>query len=182
MTEQPTRDEARKEIDHLREEIDHHNYRYYVLDAPVVSDREYDRLYSELKELEQDHPELITPDSPTQRVGGAPLKEFKQVSHTVPMLSLDNTYSEEELRQFDERIRRGLDLGETPAAYVAELKLDGLGVSLRYGNGMFVQGATRGDGRTGEDVTVNLRTIRSLPLSLERKNLKSPLPEVLEVL
>jgi len=170
-----------KRVAELKELISRCDYHYYVLDSPLISDREYDSLYRELKDLEQAHPELLTADSPTQRVGGAPLEEFAQVSHSVPMLSLDNTYSEEELRKFDERVRRGLDMGEAPVAYVAELKLDGLGVSLRYENGVFVRGATRGDGRTGEDVTANLRTIRSLPLRLERENLESPLPDVLEV-
>ncbi|MFC1537393.1 NAD-dependent DNA ligase LigA, partial [Gemmatimonadota bacterium] len=118
---------------------------------------------------------------PTRRVGGAPLTGFSQVAHSVPMLSLDNTYSEEELRAFDERVRRGLDRGESPVSYVVELKLDGLGVSLRYENGIFVRGATRGDGRTGEDVTANLRTVRSLPLTLGCKDPEDHLPDILEV-
>ncbi len=170
-----------RRVAELRSLISRYDYHYYVLDDPLVEDSEYDRLYRELRDLEEAHPELLSPDSPTRRVGGAPLEEFEQVAHTAPMLSLDNTYSEEELKAFDERVRRGLDLGETPVGYVAELKLDGLGVSLRYENGIFVRGATRGDGRTGENVTVNLRTVRSLPLSLERENLPSGLPEVLEV-
>ncbi|MBN2289398.1 MAG: NAD-dependent DNA ligase LigA [Candidatus Glassbacteria bacterium] len=165
----------------LRELISRYDYHYYVLDSPLVDDREYDRLYRELRDLEQAHPGLRTPDSPTRRVGGAPLEEFEQVAHSVPMLSLDNTYSEEELVKFDERVRRGLDLEESQAVYVAELKLDGLGVSLRYENGIFVRGATRGDGRSGEEVTANLRTVRSLPLRLEKESLEPPLPEVLEV-
>jgi DNA ligase (NAD+) len=172
---------AAQRVAELRELISRHDHHYYVLDSPLVEDREYDSLYRELKDLEEAHPELRSPDSPTRRVGGAPLTGFSQVAHTVPMLSLDNTYSEDELRAFDERVRRGLDRGEIPVSYVAELKLDGLGVSLRYENGIFVRGATRGDGRTGEDVTANLRTVRSLPLTLERKELKKTLPDILEV-
>jgi DNA ligase (NAD+) len=164
----------------LRRLIRLYDYQYYVLDAPLVSDYEYDQLYHELVRLEQEHPELVTADSPTRRVGGKPLEGFARVVHSQPMISLDNSYSEDDLREFDNRVRRGLGL-DGPADYVAELKLDGLGVSLRYERGVFVQGATRGDGETGEDVTVNLRTIRSLPLHLREEKLDPPLPEVLEV-
>ena len=171
---------AQSKINRLRETLRQHNHNYYVLDNPTVSDREYDILYRQLVDLESEYPDLITPDSPTQRVGGKPLEQFEQVSHSVPMLSLDNTYSEDELRAFDERVRRGLET-DSKINYVAELKLDGLAVSLRYENGLFVQGATRGDGRTGEDVTVNLRTVRSLPLRIGNPELKPQLPEVLEI-
>ncbi|MDI7247952.1 MAG: NAD-dependent DNA ligase LigA [Bacillota bacterium] len=148
----------------LREEIEFHNYRYYVLDDPVVSDAEYDALMRELVELEAEHPELVTPDSPTQRVGAAPAEAFAPVVHRSPMMSLANVYSVEELRAFDARVRKALS-GE-PVEYVAELKIDGLAVSLVYEDGRFVRGATRGDGTTGEDVTHNLRTIRSIPMRL----------------
>ena len=148
----------------LREEIEFHNYRYYVLDDPVVSDAEYDALMRELVELEAEHPELVTPDSPTQRVGAAPAEAFAPVVHRSPMMSLANVYSMEELRAFDARVRKAL--GGEPVEYVAELKIDGLAVSLVYEEGRFVRGATRGDGTTGEDVTHNLRTIRSIPMRL----------------
>ncbi|MGE5586211.1 MAG: NAD-dependent DNA ligase LigA [Bacillota bacterium] len=148
----------------LREEIEFHNYRYYVLDDPIVSDAEYDALMRELVDLEAEHPELVTPDSPTQRVGAAPAEAFASVVHRSPMMSLANVYSVEELRAFDARVRKALN-GE-PVEYVAELKIDGLAVSLVYEDGRFVRGATRGDGTTGEDVTHNLRTIRSIPMRL----------------
>ncbi|WP_324669812.1 NAD-dependent DNA ligase LigA [Geochorda subterranea] len=148
----------------LRDQIAYHDYRYYVLDAPVISDAEYDALMRELRELEQRHPQLVTPDSPTQRVGGAPLPEFGSVRHRTPMLSLDNAYSVEELRAWAARVARLLP-GE-PVSFVTELKIDGLAISLEYEDGRFVRGATRGDGTVGEDVTQNLRTIRSIPLRL----------------
>jgi DNA ligase (NAD+) len=162
----------------LRRQLEEHNHRYYVLDTPSIEDAEYDRLFRELQELEAAHPELLTPDSPTQRVGGAPLKDFAPVRHRQPMQSLNNCFSEEELGEFDRRVREGL--GRESVAYVAEPKLDGLAVSLVYEDGVFVQGATRGDGETGEDITANLRTIRSLPLSLREPG-KSKLPRVIEV-
>ncbi|WP_460415994.1 NAD-dependent DNA ligase LigA [Planifilum fimeticola] len=160
------RQEAEKRIEELRREIEEHNYRYYVLDDPVITDAEYDRLMRELITLEEAFPDLITPDSPTQRVGGEPLPYFEKVEHSVPMLSLGNAFSEEDLREFDRRIRR--TAGVDKVRYVCELKIDGLAVSLRYENGVFVRGATRGDGQTGEDITQNLKTIRSLPLRLRR--------------
>jgi len=160
------RQEAEKRIEELRREIEEHNYRYYVLDDPVITDAEYDRLMRELIALEEAFPDLITPDSPTQRVGGEPLPFFEKVEHSVPMLSLGNAFSEEDLKEFDRRIRR--TAGVDRVRYVCELKIDGLAVSLRYENGVFVQGATRGDGQTGEDITQNLKTIRSLPLRLRR--------------
>ncbi|MDT0497181.1 NAD-dependent DNA ligase LigA [Algiphilus sp. W345] len=148
----------------LRRELAEHNHRYYVLDDPSIPDAEYDRLFRELQQLESEHPELRTEDSPTQRVGGASLQEFESVRHTVPMLSLDNCFSEGELRDFDRRVRAGL--GRDDVVYVAEPKLDGLAVSLQYENGRLVRGATRGDGETGENITANLRTIRAIPLTL----------------
>jgi DNA ligase (NAD+) len=153
----------------LRDAIRHHEERYYIDNAPEISDEEFDRLIHELERLEAEHPELITPDSPTQRVAGRPADGFATVEHVLPMLSLDNCYSEEELRAFDERVRKGAGLGvspETPVGYVAELKIDGLSIALTYDAGRLVRGATRGDGSRGEDVTTNVRTIRAIPLSL----------------
>ena len=146
----------------LRETIERHNYYYYVLDEPTVPDAEFDQLFLELQRLEQHYPELITPESPTQRVGSAPLKEFSQVIHRTPMLSLSNAFEEAEVISFDRRVCQGLEAGEIE--YAVEPKFDGLAVSLCYENGLLVTGATRGDGFTGEDVTVNLRTIKSIPL------------------
>jgi DNA ligase (NAD+) len=165
--------DVRQRIQALREEINEHNYRYYVLDDPIISDAEYDQLLRELEELEQAHPELITPDSPTQRVGAAPLAEFATITHRVPMLSLENAMNAEELRAFDERVRRGLGLSG-PVEYVAEPKLDGIGVELVYERGTFRYGSTRGDGVTGEDITQNLRTIRSVPLTLRTAEIAAP--------
>lgn len=159
----------------LREEINHHNYLYYVLDAPEIPDSEYDRLLRELQALEAEHPELITPDSPTQRVGAAPVKAFGSVRHSLPMLSLDNAFDEGEVSSFDRRVRERLAVDAVE--YVVEPKLDGLAISLRYEKGLLVQAATRGDGVTGEDVTHNVRTIPTVPLKL----MGSGWPEVLEV-
>jgi DNA ligase (NAD+) len=170
----------KQRIEILREEIRRLDYNYYVLDSPLALDTEYDSLYAQLRQLEEAHPELRAEDSPTQRIGGLVAEGFGQVAHSEPMLSLDNSYNEDELLSFDQRVARGLDQ-EGPFDYMAELKLDGLGVSLRYVNGHFVQGATRGDGKTGEDVTANLKTVRGLPLRLRSQGLDSPLPEVLEV-
>src|SRR5580698_4411919 len=149
----------------LKETLDRYNYRYHALDDPEVPDAEYDRLMLELRELEAEHPDLLTPDSPTQRVGAAPVAAFGAVKHRLPMLSLDNAFSEEDVRDFDRRIRERLRR-EGPIVYSAEPKLDGLAISARYENGVYVQGATRGDGETGEDITQNLRTIQALPLKL----------------
>ncbi|MEW5756410.1 MAG: NAD-dependent DNA ligase LigA [Pseudomonadota bacterium] len=164
-----------EEIAHLRERIAHHNYCYYVLDAPEIPDAEYDRLFRRLQALEEQHPELITPDSPTQRVGAAPLAAFASVRHELPMLSLANTFTDEEARDFDRRVceRLGIDAVE----YTAEPKLDGLAMSLIYKNGHLVRGATRGDGETGEDVTQNIRTVKAIPLTLLGKDF----PPLLEV-
>ena len=160
---------ARKEIEHeiaqLRAELNRHNYLYYVEAKPEISDREYDRMISRLTELEAEHPELVSPDSPTQRVGGQPLSGFKTVRHAVPMLSIDNTYSYDELREWDVRVRKGLNRDE-PVRYVVELKVDGVAVSLRYEQGKLTLGATRGDGERGDDITTNLRTVREIPLVL----------------
>ena len=156
---------ARQELERLRREIAHHNVMYHVLDGPEISDAEYDSLFRRLLQLELEHPEWISPDSPTQRVGAVPAREFAQIAHHVPMLSLSNAYSEEELREFDQRMRTLLDEGAI--AYVAEPKLDGLSGELVYEHGLLTRGSTRGDGTTGEDVTANLRTIRSIPLRLD---------------
>ena len=154
----------RREIERLREEIRRHEHLYYVLDAPEISDAAFDRLMNRLKKLEADHPDLVTPDSPTQRVGGAPREGFQTVRHKTPMVSLDNAYSFEELRDFDRRVRELT--GRSKVEYVAEHKFDGLSLSLLYEKGVFARGVTRGDGMTGEDVTPNVRTIRSVPLSV----------------
>src|SRR6476661_3754516 len=174
-------------IGKLREELNRHNYLYYIEARPQVSDREYDRLMQELIDLEAAHPELVTPDSPTQRVGGEPLSELKSVRHAVPMMSIDNTYSEEEVRAFDERVRKGLGMEKRAGglfdtdgvAYVIEPKIDGTSVSLRYEKGKLVLAATRGRGNVGDDVTINAKTIRSIPLSLRKNDVESP--EILEV-
>ncbi|MFN0159576.1 MAG: NAD-dependent DNA ligase LigA [Bacteroidota bacterium] len=148
----------------LRQELHEHDYRYYVLAEPTIADEQYDVLMKELQGIEREYPELQTPDSPTQRVGGQPTKTFPTVSHNPPMLSLGNSYSEQEIRDFDRRVREMLD--EEAPRYVAELKFDGVAIALRYRDGKFVQGATRGDGTQGDDITHNLRTIRALPLRL----------------
>ncbi len=166
--------DIRGRIEELRELVRYHNRRYYVEDAPEISDAEYDALYKELEILENEHPELVTTDSPTQRIGGEPLEEFEQVMHAVPMLSLSNARKLEDLYEWDARVRRLLGDDEEPR-YVTELKLDGLAVSLRYERGRFVRGATRGNGTIGEDVTANLSTVRSIP-----ERLSGDYPEVLE--
>jgi len=155
---------AKKRLEKLRQEIHRHDYLYYVLDKPTISDAEYDKLFRELKNLEEQFPDLITLDSPTQRVGGEPLKSFKTVTHKEPLLSLDNAMSEEELQEFDRRVREGL--AEKKIDYVCELKIDGLAITLTYKKGKFEVGSTRGDGVHGEDITQNLKTIKSIPLVL----------------
>ena len=167
---------AAKRAAELRETLERYNYRYHALDDPEVPDAEYDKLMQELRALEAQHPELLTPDSPTQRVGAAPVAAFGVVKHRLAMLSLDNAFSEEDVRDFDRRVRERL-AREAPVRYSAEPKLDGLAVSARYENGVFVQGATRGDGETGEDITHNLKTIKALPMKLRAER---P-PPVLEV-
>ncbi len=158
------------EIEDLREKLRHHEYRYYVADDPEISDAAYDRLMGKLKELEAAHPELITADSPTVRVGGAPRAGFQTYQHARPMLSLDNAFSYDALREFDRRVRESS--GREKIEYIAEHKFDGLSISLQYQNGALARGVTRGDGRTGEDVTPNVKTIRSIPLRVDPAALK----------
>ena len=153
-------------IEQLRQLIRHHEDRYYIESAPEISDAEFDALLRELQNLERDHPDLVTTDSPTQRVGGRTAEGFASVRHAEPMLSLDNAYNEDELKAFDERLRRGLDNFEGPVPYVAELKIDGLSIALQYRDGRLVRAATRGDGTTGEDVTANVKTIKDIPHKL----------------
>ncbi|HEX7319034.1 MAG TPA: NAD-dependent DNA ligase LigA [bacterium] len=158
-----TLSEAKKEIARLKKDINYHNYRYYVLNDPVITDHDYDQLYKKLQDLEQKFPRLATRDSPTRRIGGEPLNGFKTVEHKIKMLSLDNTYSEDELREFDDRMAKLLS---RPTAYEATLKVDGVAVSLHYKDGVFALGATRGDGIRGDDITQNLMTIRSIPMQI----------------
>ncbi|WP_372738525.1 NAD-dependent DNA ligase LigA [Neptunomonas sp.] len=169
--------ELLNEVVQLRTMIDQHNYRYYVQDDPSVPDAEYDRLFQRLKQIEQEYPELTTPDSPTQRVGSKPISSFDEVKHERAMLSLDNAFSEEDLRDFDRRVRERLSNEILPISYACEPKLDGIAVSLLYEKGILVRGATRGDGATGENITHNVRTIASIPLRL----LGEGIPERLEV-
>jgi DNA ligase (NAD+) len=159
-----TKGALRERVARLREEIERHNYQYYVLDDPLISDAEFDRMFRELQQIEAEHPEFATSDSPTQRVGGAPASAFAQVAHSQPMLSLNNAFEDAEVEAFDRRVREALQLDVVE--YAAEPKFDGLAISLVYENGVLAHGATRGDGYTGEDVTANLRTIRSIPLRL----------------
>jgi len=166
------KNKAEKKISQLRKEIRRHDYLYYVLDKPEISDEKYDGLLQELKNLEKQYPELVTPDSPTQRVGGVPLKEFGTIVHTKPMLSLDTALEKEDIIRFDERIKKELDVKSI--AYTAEPKLDGLSVELIYEDGHFIRGSTRGDGINGEDVTENIKTIRAVPLVLISNELKPP--------
>ena len=173
--------DAKQRIEQLRKEIRTHDHLYYVLNQPKISDRSYDKLFDELTALEQANPQLITPDSPTQRVSGQPVEAFPAVRHAVPMLSMDNTYNADELRAFDERVRKQLDgssIKEKDYDYVVELKIDGLAISLRYEAGRLVTAATRGDGEVGDDVTANVRTIKAVPLVLLDGG---KVPEVLEV-
>ncbi len=165
---------ARKEIEKLRDQILHHDYRYYVLAQPEISDTEYDRLYKQLLSAEKQFPELVTSDSPTQRVGGQVVGGFQPARHRVPMLSLDNTYNENEVLEWDDRLHKAA--GTTEFDYVVEPKMDGVSISLVYENGTFVRGATRGDGETGDDITRNLKTLRSIPLKL-----RAPYPKWLDV-
>jgi DNA ligase (NAD+) len=162
--------DVEKKIEALREKIRHHEYLYYVVDNPEISDAEFDKLMRQLKDLEAEHPELVTADSPTQRVGGKPREGFVKVPHSSPMLSLDNTYSEEELRDWERRVHELS--GRSEVDYVCELKLDGMSLALVYEDGKLVRGITRGDGSVGEDVTLNVRTVRSVPLSIPKEKLK----------
>ena len=167
--------DIQKRIEHLRAKIREHDLLYYVLDRPEITDQAYDRLFAELKELETENPELITPDSPTQRVSSQPVGTFSSIAHSTPMLSIDNTYNADELRAFDKRVAKAL--ANEDYDYVVELKIDGLAVNLRYEEGLLVSAATRGDGSIGEDVTANTKTIRAVPLRLMGENV----PAVLEV-
>jgi len=160
----------------LRERLNEANYRYYVLDEPTITDAEYDKLMRELEALEVAHPQLVSADSPTQRVGAAPSSEFAEVRHEIPMLSLANAFTDQEVRDFVRRIEGRLD-DKSKLEFSVEPKFDGLAISLRYEDGVFVRGATRGDGETGEDVTANLRTIKTIPLRLRGKDF----PKVIEV-
>src|SRR6202795_2401322 len=159
-----------KKVDDLREQIRHHEHRYFVLDDPEISDYDFDQLVEQLKKFEQENPNLITPDSPTQRVGGKPREGVLKVSHSSPMLSLDNTYNEEELRAWERRVHELS--GRKDVDYVCELKLDGMSLALIYEDGKLARGVTRGDGTVGEDVTLNIRTVRSVPLSIPKDKLK----------
>lgn len=171
-------EQVRAEYEQLKDELNQHNHCYYVLDEPTIPDSEYDRSMRRLQDIEQQHPELLSDDSPSQRVGGAALPSFSQVSHAVPMLSLDNAFSEEELEAFDRRISDRLNYKDDQQIdYVCEPKLDGVAVSLLYNQGLLVRGATRGDGKVGEDITANVRTINSIPLRLNGDGI----PELLEV-
>jgi DNA ligase (NAD+) len=166
----PATKDVGKKIEALREKIRHHEYLYFVLDNPEISDLDYDKLMRQLKDLEAEHPDLLTPDSPTQRVGGKPREGFVKVRHSSPMLSLDNTYNEDELRDWERRVHELS--GRSDVDYVCELKLDGMSLALTYEQGKLVRGVTRGDGTTGEDVTLNVRTVRSIPLSIPKERLK----------
>ena len=166
----PAGKDAEKKIEVLREKIRHHEYQYFVLDNPEISDQDFDKLTKQLKDFEAEHPELITPDSPTQRVGGKPREGFVKVRHSSPMLSLDNTYSEDELRGWERRVHELS--GRRDVDYVCELKLDGMSLALTYEEGKLARGVTRGDGTTGEDVTLNVRTVRSIPLSIDSGKLQ----------
>src|ERR1700745_1951653 len=159
-----------KQIERLRDKVRHHEYRYYVLDDPEISDAEFDRLMKQLNDLEAAHPALVTPDSPTQRVGGKPREGFVKAKHSSPTLSLDNAYAEEELRDWERRVHELS--GRTDVEYMCELKLDGMSLALIYSNGRLERGITRGDGSVGEDVTLTVRTVRSVPLSISKDNLK----------
>ena len=170
-----THEEAKKRLAELRKELHRHSYLYYVLNKPEISDYEYDRMFRELLALERKFPDLVTPDSPSQRVGAEPAKEFKTVYHKIPMLSLGNAFDEEDLIAFDKRVKK--EAGVNSVEYVTELKMDGLAVSVRYKKGILVLGATRGDGIRGEDVTANVKTIRNVPLRLYGDDI----PEVIEV-
>ena len=168
----------KKKVEKLREEIEYHNYRYYVLDQPEISDAQYDRLMRELEKIEEQYPELRSPNSPTQRVGAPPLEEFEIVRHSIPMLSLANAFDETEAKDFDKRVKKILG-SSADMEYVAEPKLDGLAVELVYERGLLVVGSTRGDGVNGENITQNLRTVKTIPLRLIQKEI--PAPERLEV-
>ena len=169
--------EVEREVEHLRSQLEVWNYQYYVLDQPSVPDAEYDRSMRRLQALEEQYPQLVRSDSPSQRVGGQPQSEFGQVAHELPMLSLDNAFDAQDLVEFDRRVRDRLDTPEVDIEYACEPKLDGIAVSLLYRGGVLARGATRGDGYTGEDITHNVRTVPSIPLRLRGEGF----PDVLEV-
>src|SRR4030065_1618939 len=173
-----TKSEAISRIEYLREEINRHNYLYYILDSPEISDAEYDSVMRELEGLEKQFPDLVPPDSPTQRVGAGPLKEFGTPKHTIPMISLQNAFTEEEAVEFDAKVKRFLHTTDD-IEYVAEPKIDGLAIELVYEKGLFTAGSPRGDGETGENVTRNLRTVKSIPLRLLKPK-SGKIPERLE--
>src|SRR6201993_4110709 len=171
---------VKKEVEQLRDKLRYHEYRYHVLDDPEISDAAYDKLLAKLKELEVAHPGLVTPDSPTARVGAPPRSGFQTFRHSRPMLSLDNAFSFDALRDFDRRVREGI--GRESIEYIAEHKFDGLSIALWYQDGVLVRGITRGEGTTGEDVTPNVRTIRSIPLRIDKESLrKAKVPASFEV-
>ena len=174
----------KQRVEELKKQLNYHNHRYYVLDDPVIADGQYDLLLRELQQLEAAHPDWVTADSPTQRVGASPVSAFSSVAHAVPMLSLGNAFDQEELLAFDKRVAdvlraEGLITATQSIAYNAEYKFDGLAVNLRYEQGVLVRGSTRGDGYTGEDITSNVRTIKSIPLRLHGDS--AHWPEILEV-
>ncbi|MCP4576407.1 MAG: NAD-dependent DNA ligase LigA, partial [Deltaproteobacteria bacterium] len=169
-----------KEIKELKEEINYHNHRYYDLDDPEVSDAEYDRLFRRLLDLEKQHPEFLTPDSPSQRVGGRPRETFSRVKHGLPMLSLGNAMTDQDIRDFDARIKRFLG-DDTRFNYTVEPKIDGLAVELVFEGGKLMVASTRGDGDVGENVTPNIKTILTVPLTLTQRNKDRPVPDLLEV-
>ena len=173
--------ELKQEAERLRELLHYHSYRYYVLDSPEISDAEYDTLFRRLQELERAYPELVTPDSPTQRVGAPPLPQFQPVRHELPMLSLDDAFEEGEVREWYARVKRLLGLSAADEIeLVVEPKIDGLAISIRYENGVLVRAATRGDGFVGEDVTPNVKTIRAIPLRIPADGSFTP-PQLCEV-
>ncbi|MGQ9653894.1 MAG: DNA ligase LigA-related protein, partial [Thermodesulfobacteriota bacterium] len=179
MAREDSREKARARMEELRDAIRYHDYRYYVIDSPEISDAQYDAMFRELQELERAYPDWVSPDSPTQRVGAPPLEKFGTVAHAQPMLSLANAFTEKEAREFDERIRRFLRR-QGPLEYVVEPKMDGVAVELVYVGGLLQVGATRGDGIRGEDITQNIKTIRSIPLRLLEAP-SYPIPERVDV-
>ncbi|HKI48324.1 MAG TPA: NAD-dependent DNA ligase LigA, partial [Desulfobacteria bacterium] len=173
-------EKVREEIDELRKKIEYHNQRYYVMDDPEISDADYDKLFQQLLNLEKEHPELVSPDSPTLKVGGSPKTGFSQVTHRSPMLSLENCFDPQQIFDFDKRVRKFLK-NDTPVNYTVEPKIDGLAVELIYEKGALSVASTRGDGRVGEDVTRNIKTILNVPLMLKSRKLSLPIPELLGV-
>ena len=172
-------DDVKSEVKELREKINYHNNRYYVLDDPEISDAEYDRLFQRLLEIERAYPDLVTPDSPSQRVGAGPLDSFTDIPHSIPMLSLENGFKDQDILDFDSRIKRYLHY-DSPIEYCIEPKMDGLAVELVYEKGRLVTASTRGDGNVGENITNNIKTIHTVPLVLMRPSDGTPVPDILE--